>query len=297
MNSTGINRVACVIVTYNRLELLKMAIMSLRKQSYVDNNIIIVNNGSTDGTKEWLTGQTDLIVINQTNLGGAGGFYSGMKYAFENGYEWIWMMDDDGVADKYQLENLLKGAKRLNSNFVNALVCNIDNKERLAFGHDIDGHHISLAKEAKRMTEIKNSINPFNGTLVHRSVIEKIGFIKKEMFIWGDEVEYMNRAMKAGYVLYTITDAIHYHPAARSPQSYILPFIKRGIVSAPNNPERAYIKYRNIGYLCHTYFPQTKNSIIIKHLLYFMFRFNLKGYRTFLSAFRDGENGIFKTFK
>lgn len=53
--------VGIVVVTYNRLLLLKENIESLREQTYTDYKIIVVNNGSTDGTEEWLMYQKDLI--------------------------------------------------------------------------------------------------------------------------------------------------------------------------------------------------------------------------------------------
>ena len=71
--------IATVVVTYNRLTLLKECIDGLRKQTYMIDEIIIVNNCSTDGTLEWLNGQKNLTVITQENLGIADGLYTGMK--------------------------------------------------------------------------------------------------------------------------------------------------------------------------------------------------------------------------
>ena len=239
------NKVACIVVTYNRVELLKNCISSLHSQTCGGFDIIVVNNGSTDGTKEWLSTQNDIVTINQDNVGGAGGFYTGMKTAIERGYDWVWMMDDDGETEAHQLEELLNGAERLDSKFVNALVCNINNKEQLAFGLVHNGKGLTNVDETKAYKEIPDSINPFNGTMIHRDVIEKIGFIKKEMFIWGDEMEYTYRARSNGYKLFTITNAIHYHPPIKSKQCNIFPFIRRYTVDVPGNKQRAYIKYRN----------------------------------------------------
>jgi GT2 family glycosyltransferase len=88
-------KIAVVLVTYNRLYLLKECLTSLRKQTYKPDKIIIINNDSTDGTTDWLDEQTDLEVIHQANLGGAGGFYTGIKLAYEQGFDFIWVMDDD----------------------------------------------------------------------------------------------------------------------------------------------------------------------------------------------------------
>ena len=75
-----------VVVTFNRLNDLKVCIDALRNQTYKQLDILVVNNGSTDGTKEWLAQQNDVNVINQGNLGGAGGFYAGMEYMMSHDY-------------------------------------------------------------------------------------------------------------------------------------------------------------------------------------------------------------------
>ena len=67
-------KITAVVVTYNRLEKLKKVIESVRSQTASLLQILVVNNGSTDGSREWLESQNDIYLINQGNLGGAGGF-------------------------------------------------------------------------------------------------------------------------------------------------------------------------------------------------------------------------------
>ena len=132
------NVVLAVVVTFNRLDELKVCVAALKSQSYESLNILVVNNGSTDGTKEWLTQQSNVIVINQENLGGAGGFYTGMKYMYDNGYEWLVMMDDDGIPDKNEIKNLIQSYDKVVSAvgkevILNALVADKDDKDYTAF--------------------------------------------------------------------------------------------------------------------------------------------------------------------
>src|SRR5512139_3270181 len=61
--------ISVIIPTFNRLNLLKETVNSVRNQIFRDFEIIVVNDGSTDGTGEWLRNQTDLRVIEQGNLG------------------------------------------------------------------------------------------------------------------------------------------------------------------------------------------------------------------------------------
>ena len=88
-------KITAVVVTYCRLELVKKTISALRNQLYKLDSIIVVDNNSTDGTSEWLDSQNDLVVIHQENIGGSGGFYRGIKEAYDRGADWIWCMDDD----------------------------------------------------------------------------------------------------------------------------------------------------------------------------------------------------------
>ena len=109
--------VGIVVVTYNRLSLLKECIDALRHQTYKNFRIVIVNNGSTDGTCEWLSLQNDLIVISQENSGGAGGFYTGLKYVAEHAYDYCWFMDDDVICNVDALQELLWAVPLLKQDF------------------------------------------------------------------------------------------------------------------------------------------------------------------------------------
>ncbi len=100
-------KITAVIVTYNRLELLKECLLGLRGQTHPLDEIIVVNNSSTDGTDGWLKDQDRLTVINQDNLGGSGGQYAGIRKAMENGADWIWCMDDDAEPYPDALEQLV----------------------------------------------------------------------------------------------------------------------------------------------------------------------------------------------
>ena len=88
------NRVVAIVVTYNRCELLLEAIEALRK-SCEKCDIFIIDNASTDGTKDKLTlyiDQKTIFYFNTgRNLGGAGGFNFGVRKAYEAGYDYIWL--------------------------------------------------------------------------------------------------------------------------------------------------------------------------------------------------------------
>ena len=128
--------IAAVIVTYNRKKLLGENIRMLLKQTKLVDKIFIVDNCSTDGTAEylqengWKESKRFIYIKTESNIGGAGGFYTGAKAAFDAGADWLVLMDDDGrMADEDTMECLYKvaeqfyregrGDKKL---FINALV-------------------------------------------------------------------------------------------------------------------------------------------------------------------------------
>src|SRR4028119_2142102 len=98
-------KIIAVIVTYNRLALLKKCIAGVQQQSRRPDGILVINNSSTDGTVEWLATQ-EVTVVTQPNLGGAAGFSTGIKEAYKRGADWIWLMDDDTIPTSSALEKL-----------------------------------------------------------------------------------------------------------------------------------------------------------------------------------------------
>lgn len=205
MNS---DRVAAVVVTFNRLKLLQECVQALREQSYKLAAIFVVNNSSVDGTEEWLLQQQDVITITQPNLGGAFGFYTGIKMASEEEYEWVWCMDDDGRPQPDALEKLM-AFHQLKPCVINALVCDKDNPENLVFK---TGAYIKATDIQEAV--VKDAANFFNGTLIHLNVINKVGLPLKQLVIWGDESEYYNRIrFRFGFPLFTVANSIHLHPA------------------------------------------------------------------------------------
>ena len=202
-------RVIAVVVTYNRQKLLSECITALRSQTRRLDAILVVNNGSTDNTEQWLQQQSGIIFINQKNVGSSGGFNTGINWAYKNSYSWIWCMDDDGYPKEDALENLLNaddGTLRL----LNCAV--IDKEDKNTF--------VWKTQQYKTLDEVDCKIihgigHPFNGTMLHRRIIERVGAPKSKFFLWGDETEYYYRIVRQNEIpVCTIPNSIHYHPAA-----------------------------------------------------------------------------------
>ena len=203
--------VTAVIVTYNRLADLKICLNSLRGQTRKLDSLLVINNGSTDGTGDWLATQPDLTVINQANLGGAGGFARGIDEAHKLGSTWLWCMDDDCIAAPDALEQLLN-APNLGPCIKNAMSVSSRDDEELAFYVDRPNRNYRKVTDMTGLDLIYGVASFFNGTLIHREVVTAIGIPDQKLFIWGDEVEYMTRAQRHGFPVVTVPKSVFRHP-------------------------------------------------------------------------------------
>ena len=102
--------VTAIVVTYNRLPLLKQCLAALRAQTVQGFTVLLVDNASTDGTADYIKtlAMPGLVCRNPgENLGGAGGFAYGIRAAVELGCEAVWIMDDDTLPEPDALAALL----------------------------------------------------------------------------------------------------------------------------------------------------------------------------------------------
>lgn len=222
MDSSKEIRIACIIVTYNRKKYLKRCLEAVDHQTFKPKTVYIVDNASTDGTidsvKKWgfynrkIDDITYKYVLNKKNEGGAGGFYLGMKTAFGDAfYDGFWVMDDDGEPDTDCLKELVKFFPI--RDYIAPIVLSDEDRNTCSFIPE--KKYKDICEQADSQGIIESWASPFNGILYSHKLVGKVGFPKKEMFIWGDEINYQIRAEKAGFHRMTNIRAIHYHPKDR----------------------------------------------------------------------------------
>lgn len=204
-------RVGVVIVTYNRLDFLKDLIASIRNQAYANYTIICINNSSTDGTEEWLAAQSDIITITQENCGGAGGFFTGLKYVAEHEFDYAWIMDDDVVVKEDSLSKLMDRADDCAGFICSKIVdgdgnpCNVPG----IWGEKQKNGEQEWTDKAEKNL-IRVSVASFVSVLIPTKVIMEIGLPYKEFYIWGDDTEYTRRISEE-YSSYLCGDSVVEH--------------------------------------------------------------------------------------
>lgn len=216
-------KTGCVVVTYNRLELLKQNINALERQTYNLSKIYIVNNCSTDGTGDYLAQYANNplfeIITLDKNIGGAGGFSIGIKKAVLDHCQWVWVMDDDTIPDEHALKRLI-AATTLNTHigFVCSKVVWTDGKP-----HIMNKTHPSIRiKEAfntystPEVPAFLIEASTFVSTLINADAILKVGLPIKEFFIWADDIEYTQRISQNGFCGFYVDNSIVLHHTAEN---------------------------------------------------------------------------------
>lgn len=222
-------KVVAIIVTYNRKNLLLHCIDAIYAQCKKPDAIYIIDNNSTDGTyvllheKGIVNGNNEyngisLIYVQlPINGGGSMGFHEGLKRVHNEGvYDYYWVMDDDGEPHPNCLKELLDHLTM--GEYLSPLVVDIENKTSMAFG---DGEPIEtfVSKRSVDGEVIVGIANPFNGILYSKRFLEEVGYPERDMFIWGDEVNYDLRARQKGFAPTVICKAMHFHPKNRASHS------------------------------------------------------------------------------
>ncbi|WP_302576295.1 glycosyltransferase family 2 protein [Phocaeicola barnesiae] len=204
--------VVAVVVTYNRRELLNRNLSCLRANRPVQ-SIVVVNNGSTDGTTEWLKEQKDLIVIHQENVGGSGGFYRGIQHACQLKADWIWCMDDDVFPRADCMEHLLQYADDPSVGILaprRLMEGNIftNDFQQVNLTNPFASMYQKKLKKQQVDAPVEICGTAFEGLCIRREAVEAIGLPNKDLFIFCDDTDYCLRAVLAGYKILYIPSAL-----------------------------------------------------------------------------------------
>jgi GT2 family glycosyltransferase/O-antigen/teichoic acid export membrane protein len=199
-------KVGIVVVTYNRREILKDTLEHIRNQTYRNFTVFIIDNASTDGTGTYMRAFTkDNSSFHyyklKRNLGGSGGFYHGIKLAYQSGVDYIWGMDDDAWAKPEALKVLVE------------TIGGLEGKTCLVS----DTSQNRKKNEPTERLRRENRIIPqktfmFLGFFIPKQLVEDIGYPRKDLFLYFDDFDYSKRAVKAGYQIYRVKDSILEHP-------------------------------------------------------------------------------------
>ncbi|MFN3711862.1 MAG: glycosyltransferase family 2 protein [Alishewanella aestuarii] len=284
--------ICAVVITYNRKELLEECLNAILKQTESVDSIYLIDNHSSDGTPQFLyekgyikelppalinePWEREFVINNpfgnnslrfhyvrmHENVGGSGGFYEGVKRAYEKGYDWIWLMDDDAEPKIDCLEKLIRTFKDFRDYYVFTPLT-VSPEGTVLHPHRGRINYINLFRKTSiPVNEIptsgiqKISFTSFVGPLISKNIIKKVGFPDGRFFIYHDDVEYSIRLSKEKDIL-MVTDSIiiHKENINRLDNKEIRVFFKTLSKRRYNikNYWRIYYSTRNIIYLSKLY--------------------------------------------
>ncbi|WP_193604524.1 glycosyltransferase family 2 protein [Nocardioides dongkuii] len=216
---TGAETVAVVVVTYNRADLLARMLRGLAALDHAPDAVIVIDNASTDHTPQVLADAAlpGLQVIRTAeNLGGAGGFHLGMRTAYERGFDRIWLMDDDvvpapdclGVLMATDEPCLMAVREDLEGHLVEKAATRFDLDNPLALRPKTAMVETAYGERARMPERVEVENVAFEGFMVRRDVVERVGLPDPSYFIFYDDVDYALRVRRAGYRIWAVRDAV-----------------------------------------------------------------------------------------
>ncbi len=240
-------RVCAVVVTYNRGAVLRACLAALEGQTRPPDHVLVVDNASTDGTRAMVREAFPraTVLALPRNIGGAGGFHAGMRWAYGQGFDWLWVMDDDARPEPDCLARLLAHARP------GAVLVPVQ--------RDSGGRVYGIARWRHREVEATaeavarkppvcgDFLFRFVGPLVAREVVGRVGLPNKEFFIWFDDIEYALRVVgepRAQTIV--VPDAVVAHDFGGQPRE--VSFLGRRSIRSSQPPWKLYYGARNTVY-------------------------------------------------
>jgi GT2 family glycosyltransferase len=204
------SKIAAIIVTFNRKSLLEKSICGLLNQTILLKGIIIIDTASNDGTfellkeKEFINNPIIHYYRINDDIGLSSGLAEALRIAYNKGFDWFWLIDDDLVAKKDALQKLVNSEIffKENTGMLTGIIL------------DEENNPVYRSRPAKRfrLARLKPNIYPNKkdyalpyfridravsiGMLIPSRVIEKCGFPNKGFFIWHTDLDYSIRINK-----------------------------------------------------------------------------------------------------
>ncbi|WP_337934521.1 glycosyltransferase family 2 protein [Jutongia sp.] len=216
-------QIGIVICNYNKKNDALACIRSILESKFQDYDIYVVDNASTDGSAEAIRnayGEQVTLLVNQENLGGSGGFNTGLRDAFQKGYPYLMCVDNDALLDENAVGNLLAFLQEHPETGIAA--AKIYHREApdyvQQFGQKIDFENFCTdvtylnAYEDGSMPEyVYTDAVAACALMIRRSVIEKIGFMPEENFLYWDDTEWCYLCNRAGWKVASVGNAMALH--------------------------------------------------------------------------------------
>ncbi|KNY29646.1 glycosyltransferase family 2 protein [Pseudobacteroides cellulosolvens] len=210
-----------IVLNYNGLKDTIECIKSLEQISYKNYKVIVVDNASTDGSEEVLTGKFPDVIFIKTkeNLGYAGGNNIGIKHAMDNNADYICIINNDVVVEQSFLEPIIsKMESDKTIGIAGSKVCEYSDRTKIQSTGSIlhlsrgNVYQINTGAYSSQVTE-DLEVDYISGSclVARRKLLENVGLIPEVYFLFYEENEWCLRAWRAGYKVKCICNSEIYH--------------------------------------------------------------------------------------
>lgn len=239
------------IHTWNDTDVVGLVLDAVQRQSLPVEEILIVDNGSTDGTAELPYPERVTVVRHPVNLGTSGSVKTGLEYALAHGYDWLWVLDADSVPRPDALELLAQLAQAEGAGL--GVACSSHDLVKL--GKMVRGRRLTpggprLPREGADRAVVECDSVIWSGALINLAAVAQVGLPRAgETGCWEDlsldygDIEYTYRIHRAGLKILVHRESLIDHPIGRGLHSRIL---GRDVYSTNHSPFRRYLYFRNL---------------------------------------------------
>ena len=273
MDTNARPNVSIIVLNYNGKHLLGECLDSLRNQAYKNIEIILVDNGSTDGSADFLNERykdSITLIQNNENLGFAEGNNIGINASSGN---YVALLNNDAVADSHWLGELVKAAGESGKPYGMwaSKIMFYNNRNMIdTAGHLIfpDGLNRGRGKGETDSGQYDRKEEVFFpsgcAALYAKEMLDRIGGFDSDFFAYGDDTDIGIKARLAGWKCLYVPTAVVYHKSSATAGAY--------------SPFKAYLVERNRVWILLKYFPPLR---IFFSLFYTVLRLTLQAYGAF----------------
>jgi GT2 family glycosyltransferase len=195
-------RVVATILTRNRLELLRESLRAALDQTRAPDEVIVVDNASTDGTRAMLAAEfpdVTLVALDE-NQGATGGFYEAIAAGLRAGADWLWLLDDDSIARPDALEQLLVVLDRVEGPLAPSVLCS---RVEWSDGspHVMNRPVVRPDNGQQLVDAVRRRLFPIRAAswvsvLISSEAVERFGMPLRQFFYQADDIEYTARMLR-----------------------------------------------------------------------------------------------------
>jgi len=222
--------VSVIILNWNGKQYLKECLLSLKKQTYKNFEVILVDNGSTDGSVDYIRdnfGDFIKLIENKANLGFAEGNNIGIK---NSSGKYILLLNNDTKADPLWVEELVKVAEsddKIGMCASKILSLDdpkiIDNVGHLIYKDGLNRGRGRFEYDQGQYDNIEEVFLPSGcAALYRKKMLDEIGEFDKDFFAYSDDTDIGIRGRLAGWKCMYVPGAVIYHKYSGSTSPYAL---------------------------------------------------------------------------